>query len=437
MKWIGAGVGVLVGIPLVAVGAGVTYVMTMLPDAGPVAEVTLPTDEATLARGEYLFHSVMVCSGCHSGRDLLIHGHPLHHDEIGVGGNRFGDFDLVVYSKNITPTALGSWSDGQLVHALTTGVNPENYPLFPIMPWGNYAKASVEDVQAVAAYTRTLAPKDSAAAPERSLPGPLPLLVNTFPTAADNPAKAPDPSDEVAYGEYLTTIASCGDCHTPKEQGAPIPGMTLAGGFDFIIPDSPEVGLVRTANITPDKGTGIGGWSREQFIGKFKSALDDPRNGAKIEPGHTWTMMPWTEYAEMTEADLGAIYAYLMTVEPVSNEVVRFVLAEGQEAKGWPEPVTPPAGAPPRGLLGSLCDTVTTDDVPPDAVWAEEGLPPKLVKRAAERAKHRGFEGFGAFAEQMAGMEPEARKAFVARGAKAYSDNMPHRCAPLMAKADH
>lgn len=79
----------------------------------------------------------------------------------------------------------------------------------------------------------------------------------------------PAASDRVAYGEYMTNAAVCTECHTPiDDQGQPLPGREFAGGFEMKLPGG---GVVRTANITPDADTGIGTWTEQQFVDKFKA----------------------------------------------------------------------------------------------------------------------------------------------------------------------
>ncbi len=79
--------------------------------------------------------------------------------------------------------------------------------------------------------------------------------------------------------------------------------------------------VVRAANISPDKKTGIGSWSQEQFIARFRDFQGE--SGRTIPLGEEGfnTLMPWTMYADMTDADLGAIYAFLMQSEPRLNPV--------------------------------------------------------------------------------------------------------------------
>jgi hypothetical protein len=101
-------------------------------------------------------------------------------------------------------------------------------------------------------------------------------------------------------------------------QGTPLPGKEFAGGFEFPLPGG---GVVRSANITPDADTGIGTWTEQQFIDKFKAFQGAPVRSLTPAEQRENTVMPWIGYAGMTEEDLGAIYTYLRTVKPVVNRV--------------------------------------------------------------------------------------------------------------------
>ena len=74
----------------------------------------------------------------------------------GAGGE---PFDLgpagVLYSKNITPAGIGSWTDGELLRAVTQGVSKDGTPLFPLMPYPHFGAMSEDDVHAVLAYVRS------------------------------------------------------------------------------------------------------------------------------------------------------------------------------------------------------------------------------------------------------------------------------------------
>jgi hypothetical protein len=94
--------------------------------------------------------------------------------------------------------------------------------------------------------------------------------------------------------------------------------MAYAGGHGYPLPGGGEV---RAANITPHEGTGIGSWTRDQFIARFKVMV-----GARdqVPPGAYNTVMPWASYGEMTEQDLGAIFTYLQSLPAIENKVIRF-----------------------------------------------------------------------------------------------------------------
>ncbi len=133
-----------------------------------------------------------------------------------------------------------------------------------------------------------------------------------------DPQGAPDP---IQYGQYLTRLANCGDCHTPRTlAGEPEPNREMAGGVEFTLPQ----GLVQSANITPDRDTGIGRWTEERFVARFKSFADSGLRARAVGPAGMNTTMPWTMYAGMSRTDLEAIYAYLQQVPAVRNRVAPF-----------------------------------------------------------------------------------------------------------------
>lgn len=320
MRTLLKGVLALVLLLVLAAGAGAAYLFVKYPDVPPPEHVTIDVTPERLARGEYLAKHVTGCVVCHAERDFSKYAGPVVEHTRGMGSEPFGDPETairVLYSKNITPAGIGSWTDGELIRAVTAGVSKDGTPLFPIMPYPRYARMSREDIEAMVAYVRTLKPVEYTA-PPRELAMPLPLVVRTLPRAPEH-RPIPPASDRVAYGEYLTNAASCAECHTPMdEQGTPLPGMEFAGGFSLLIPGG---GRVRSANITPDADTGIGTWTEEQFVEKFKAFAAAPPRVLTAEERATNTLMPWNEFAGMTREDLGAIYAYLRTVKPVINRV--------------------------------------------------------------------------------------------------------------------
>ncbi|HWA91077.1 MAG TPA: cytochrome c [Rhizomicrobium sp.] len=108
----------------------------------------------------------------------------------------------------------------------------------------------------------------------------------------------------VARGEYLARAADCRSCHTAKG------GEPFAGGLSFPI----AVGTIYSPNITPDRQTGIGGWSDAAFLNALHNGIDD--QGRRLYPA-----MPYASYSGMTDADALAIKAYLFSLKPVHNRV--------------------------------------------------------------------------------------------------------------------
>lgn len=307
----------VIGLVLVGTAGFFFYFGVMLPRPIPIPDIRLPTDEASIERGRYLANHVAVCMDCHSRRDWSYFSGPLVPGTLGQGGERFDastGLPGLVISKNITPAAIASWSDGELHRAITGGLRPDGSALFPLMPYDAYRFMPYEDVLAIMAYLRTLPPIRNEV-PARKLDFPLNLIVNSIPRAAEpRPVNRADPVD---YGRYLATIGGCIWCHTPvDERQQSVPELTLAGGHEF-----PMGGfVVRAANITPDRDTGIGTWSREDFIARFRryqgaAGLIPVRSGDFNSP------MSWTRYADMTEEDLSALYAFLMQSRPILNRV--------------------------------------------------------------------------------------------------------------------
>jgi mono/diheme cytochrome c family protein len=312
--------GALIAVVILVAACGFGYLMFAFPKVPPAPSVKFDTSPERIARGKYLNDHVVGCTTCHTKRDWSKFSGPIKEDVLGAGGESFNLGPAgMLYSKNITPAAIGSWTDGELLRAVTQGVSKDGTPLFPLMPYPHYGAMSEDDVHAVLAYIRTLKAIENTP-PAGKLNFPLNLVVRTIP-GPNTYGTRPSPTDQVAYGKYLTAAALCSDCHTPiDDRGQPLPGMDFAGGQEFV-----ETGYrVRSANITPDANTGIGSWTEQQFIDKFK-AFETPAGaplGAQERAQNT--VMPITAYAGMTTEDLSAIYAYLRTLKPVTNRIEKF-----------------------------------------------------------------------------------------------------------------
>lgn len=121
-----------------------------------------------------------------------------------------------------------------------------------------------------------------------------------------------DRDELVERGEYLvTTIAGCGNCHTPhNDDGTLNQDMRLAGAYVITEPEFEAY----AKNITPDMETGIGSWSEDEIV-------DALRNGVRPDGEILGPPMSFPFYKQLSDNDAYAIAAYLKTVEPIRNEV--------------------------------------------------------------------------------------------------------------------
>jgi mono/diheme cytochrome c family protein len=328
--------GIFLTLVILAVLIGRFIFARTFPKVSSAKVITVEATTERVERGRYLANHVMVCIDCHSTRNYNYYAGPLTPGTEGKGGDVFNeDMGLpgTVYAKNITPTGIGNWTDGEILKAFTTGVSKDGSCIFPIMPYPLYASMDEDDAFAIVAYLRQLKPIVNDVPPSK-LNFPMNFIVKTIPHDA-TPQKRPSASDTLAYGKYLFTMAGCGECHTPlvKQNGPPqkMAGMDNAGGYEFRVP----WGLLRSANITPDSATGIGSWPRDRFIGKFKRYASEQGKQIAMKPPYNKTLfntiMPWTMYAGMTEEDLTAIYKYLQTFKPVHHAVEKY----SDEGAAW------------------------------------------------------------------------------------------------------
>ena len=147
-------------------------------------------------------------------------------------------------------------------------------------------------------------------------PGPLAFAGGSTVALADyreaNPTGVPADlakADTIRRGEYLTIAADCMVCHT-------VPGSAaFAGGLPFPAPS----GTLYSTNITPDRDTGIGNYSDQDFLNAVQRGVR--KDGARLYPA-----MPYTSYTFMTDADVLAIKAYLFSLPAVYRQNQRDTL---------------------------------------------------------------------------------------------------------------
>jgi len=283
---------------------GRSFVLALV---GMAATVGCALAETPLERGSYLVNSIMGCGNCHTpqGPKGPLPGMAL------AGGLEFNDQGMLAYSANITQdkeTGIGNWTDAQIATAIREGKRPDGSLIGPPMPFGQYRRISDTDIAAVVAYLRTVAPIANAVKKSR-YDFPLP------PAWGPPVTSVPDvPRDnKVVYGAYLAgPLGHCVECHTPmnKDMTFDFEHRIGAGGLEIRGP----WGLSLSANITPDKETGIGKWTDAQIKRAITQGID--AKGTPLNPP-----MGFSYYAKMTQADLDAVVAYLRSLKPVKNEV--------------------------------------------------------------------------------------------------------------------
>ncbi|HET9156891.1 MAG TPA: c-type cytochrome [Myxococcaceae bacterium] len=164
-------------------------------------------------------------------------------------------------------------------------------------------------------------------------------------------APATTASSQVKRGEYLVSFGGCHDCHTPKKMGpkgpeldterllsghpeqlaatqAPaLPGPWVVATVGTLTAWSGPWGISYTANLTPDRETGLGAWTEQNFVDAMRTGRHLGRGRPILPP------MPWEMVGKLTDQDLRAVFAYLKTIPAVKNRVPQ------------PIPPAPPASA--------------------------------------------------------------------------------------------
>lgn len=163
--------------------------------------------------------------------------------------------------------------------------------------------------------------------------------------------QAQNTDGRVERGRYLVTVGGCNDCHTPLKMGpkGPEPDMDrmLSGHPEtFPIAQAPVTssqqwmmtgaatgtafagpwGVSFTANLTPDRNTGLGIWTDEMFINTLRTGKHWGVSRDILPP------MPWFNYGKMSDDDLKAVFAYLRSIKPVTNHVPDPLPPTAQEA---------------------------------------------------------------------------------------------------------
>ena len=258
-------------------------------------------------RGQYIFSLAGGC-GCHTAPK----GTP------NVGAREFPIPMAKIYSTNLTAdkeTGLGGWSDQQIRDAMTKGIRANGEKLLPVMPYEAYSGMSQEDLKALIAYLRSLkavrkeTPALKTWAPFYRTGGTF-VWFQFFSRFSNSPAKAPQSGLE--RGRYLVEhVALCIDCHTPRNfMGVPDGSLYLAGAKQGPLGE-------KIPNITPDKATGTGEWSRNDIAELLLTGTKP--DGDKVEG--LMAEVIEAGFRKMSREDALAIADYLKSIPPIKNKI--------------------------------------------------------------------------------------------------------------------
>jgi mono/diheme cytochrome c family protein len=292
LKWIGIVLGSLIG--LLVLAFAVLYILGSVKwnklhgkYEVPVETITIPTDQASIARGEHIA-TIRMCRDCHT--DNL------------SGQSDAAPIMITLSVPNLTPGAGGvgnTNTDEDWVRAIRHGVGQDGRGLV-LMPSSVWYYLSDEDLGALIAYLKSLPPVDNEM-PKTDL-GPLGRVMlalgqlppeiepNVISIDHDGPRpSAPQPGVTVDYGIYLAR--TCMLCH-----GSALNGQIISVG-------GPEKYVA--LNLTP--GSEMKGWSEEDFIATMRTGVTP--NGHQLKD-----VMPWKYFGQMTDDELKAVWMYLQSL---------------------------------------------------------------------------------------------------------------------------
>ncbi|WP_196140919.1 diheme cytochrome c-553 [Aliikangiella sp. G2MR2-5] len=180
------------------------------------------------------------------------------------------------------------------------------------------------------------------------------FLTTSLINAYAQPSDKEDRSELVARGEYLVNFGGCNDCHTPKimtPHGPELDPDKLLSGHQsssklppvptqIIGPNSWGAitnhdltawvgpwGISFSANLTPDKETGLGSWTSEIFIQSMRTGKHMGVGRDILPP------MPWFSLNALSDKDLEAIFTYLQSVKAINNPVPQPIPPQTSGAK--------------------------------------------------------------------------------------------------------
>ncbi|MGZ3812632.1 MAG: c-type cytochrome [Mucilaginibacter sp.] len=272
------------------------------------ANYTAASSASAIERGKVLVYSS--CGGCHYNRA-----------DGKFSGTRLEDAPSIigtVYSANLTNSRSNGipprYSDAELKYLLKTGIKKDGHYV-PYMLRPNMAE---EDLNDIIAYLRS---DDTAVAAvdttfgitKLSLIGKPAMAMMAKPLPYNTGVKMPPENDSIARGYYLVDNMGCFHCHSKSLTSLNYlqPNLSkgyMAGGAKYKKPSGEKI---YAANLTPDKQTGIGNYTKSQFR---KAVREGESPTGKLHP-------PMPKFDRLNDREVDAIYAYLQSIPAEYHKV--------------------------------------------------------------------------------------------------------------------
>ncbi len=305
----------LIGIVLLLLICGVSYIyFSGIPKYAhekPNYSVTVTPEK--VERGKKL--ALILCAHCHMNPETRL----LTGTRMLEAPKEFG----TIYSQNITQDktyGIGNWTDGEILYLLRTGIKRDGQYAPPYM--AKLPLMADEDLESIIAFLRSDDPMVAAAAVPDTPCEPS-LLTKFLTRVAFKPLPMPaqkipmpDTTNPVEHGKYLVFSLDCYSCHSADFKTMNVlepeksPGY-MGGGNKLL---NMEGETILSANITPDKETGIGNWTLEQFDRALRSGLKE---------GEAALRFPMVPFPQLDDTEVKAIFEYLKTIPPIQNKIAR------------------------------------------------------------------------------------------------------------------
>lgn len=278
-------------------------------------EFTRSDSPEAIVRGKKL--TQMLCANCHMDPATR----KLTGQKMKDTPKEFGE----IFSPNITQDdtyGIGTWTDGEIVYLLRTGIKRDGQYAPPYM--AKLPLMADADIDAIVSFLRS---DDRMVQAENKpdIPVKPSLLTKVlsrvafkpFPMPTD-PIPLPDTANILELGKYLAHNLDCFSCHSAdfktNDNFDPTKSVGYFAGGNQLL--DMEGRPKPTPNLTPQKETGIGSWTKEEFVQSVKFGTK------KGEIALGYPMMPYTQ---LTDYEVGAIFDYLQTIPAIENKVERMI----------------------------------------------------------------------------------------------------------------